>query len=57
LTVKAANELFGDRTLRELDEREAARSTRVPINGQRHLRGLADRGEVLAQLALAHAVI
>jgi hypothetical protein len=55
--VKASNDLVRDAAIREFYERKAARPTRVPIHRQRHLRGLADRSEMLSQLALVHAIV
>jgi len=57
LPVKPSDHLFGDVAFRELDERKATRPAGVPVHWQRHLRGLADGSEVLAQLALVHAIV
>jgi hypothetical protein len=50
LAVELLNRGFGLRPLREFDEREAARAAGLAIERTNDLRGLADLGEVLAQV-------
>jgi hypothetical protein len=52
LLVEPLDRLFGDGAIRVIDEREASRSSGLPIYGKHYRCGLADAGQVRAQLCL-----
>jgi hypothetical protein len=50
LLVEAADGLFGHRAIPVVDEGEAARAARFPIDWHDDLKRIADAGHVVAQL-------
>jgi hypothetical protein len=56
LRIELADHVFGDRTVRELDEGESAWAARVAIHRHGNVGGFGDGGEMGSEIRFARAV-
>jgi len=56
LRVELLDDFFGDAALRELDEREPARTSRLAIDRHHNVSGFSDRCEVTSEIRFGRAV-